>query len=346
MILNQDFISANITNEIIDVNYKLYRCLKEFNSSNKPTKSMSEQIKRILFAYNDKDLIVIKNILIEVISQDTKETRRDQMLELVNTINSLDDLNIYSFALRLLELKDLFLAEASILNLDQLIGNQCHPLSLAYDSISVKVPYSQRIKGVLLSWLAFQQLENQTSDFLDEIITSYKSELITGYQNLKSIGININQIFLLIFSESLKQSSVSQAGTSYEERVMIQLLSLGISRESIKKTHDEADASTEFDFFFTYNYRTYGIGAKRTLRERWKQFIKTAQMTTLDVMIEITLGIDLSEEKITSIRNHNVYLFVADEIYFSTKYLIDTEGIFPGSELTLETLDSLQENPI
>ncbi len=89
-----------------------------------------------------------------------------------------------------------------------------------------------------------------------------------------------------------------------------------------------------------------GIGAKRTLRERYKQFIKTAQMTKIDVMIEITLGIDLTEEKVKAIQNHNVYLFVADEIYQSYEYLQDIDGVFSSKDLNIETLDSLSRRGI
>jgi hypothetical protein len=46
----------------------------------------------------------------------------------------------------------------------------------------------------------------------------------------------------------------------------------------------------EFELFFELDGRTYGIGAKRTLRERYKQFIKTSHTSKIDVMIEITLG--------------------------------------------------------
>lgn len=119
------------------------------------------------------------------------------------------------------------------------------------------------------------------------------------------------------------------------------MTTIGIDEKSITKEHDKDDSSTEFDFFFELNQKTYGIGAKRTLRERYKQFIKTAQMTQIDVMIEITLGVDLTEEKVKSIRNHNLFLFVADEIYCEYAYLQQFDGVYPSSKLTLKTLESL-----
>ncbi|MFA7070815.1 MAG: hypothetical protein WC144_08250, partial [Sulfurimonas sp.] len=73
----------------------------------------------------------------------------------------------------------------------------------------------------------------------------------------------------------------------------------------------------------------------------YKQFIKTAQMSKIDVMIEITLGIDLTKEKVEAIRNHNIYLFVADEIYKSQKYLQDIKGVFSVEDLTMDVLAEL-----
>lgn len=58
-------------------------------------------------------------------------------------------------------------------------------------------------------------------------------------------------------------------------------------------------------------------------------------------MIEITLGLDLTEEKAKTIRQHNVYLIVADEIHSSRKYLQEIEGIYPASQFCLEVLESL-----
>ena len=58
-------------------------------------------------------------------------------------------------------------------------------------------------------------------------------------------------------------------------------------------------------------------------------------------MIEITLGIDLTEEKVKAIRNHNVYLFVADEIYTAYEYLQNIDGVYSSKDLTLQTLKKL-----
>ena len=147
-----------------------------------------------------------------------------------------------------------------------------------------------------------------------------------------------------MFSESINQSIISDSGSNYEDRILSVLSSIGI--EKIEKTHDKDHSSTEFDFFFELKNKTYGIGAKRTLRERYKQFIKTAQMTEIDVMIEITLGIDLTEEKVKAIRNHHVVLFIAHEVYSANKYLQDIEGVYSSNELTVETLEQLVKSKV
>ncbi len=67
-------------------------------------------------------------------------------------------------------------------------------------------------------------------------------------------------------------------------------------------------------------------------------------MSKIDIMIEVTLGIDLTEEKAKSIRNHNVILFVADEVYQNTPYLKIVDGIYSSKDLTIQTLKSLANN--
>ena len=64
-------------------------------------------------------------------------------------------------------------------------------------------------------------------------------------------------------------------------------------------------------------------------------------MAKIDVMIEITLGIDLIEEKVKAIRNHNVFLFVADEVYNSYQYLQNINGVYSSKSLTENTLSQL-----
>ena len=230
------------------------------------------------------------------------------------------------------KLKDLF----DITKLESL-----DPLSLEYDKITIYSPYSTRVNGALLSLIFFNKLENKETNFISKDANNFIKSLSTLAVELKNNGVEPNQIFMLMFSESINQSIISDSGSNYEDRILSVLTSIGIDENKIEKIHDKDDSSTEFDFFFELKNKTYGIGAKRTLRERYKQFIKTAQMTKIDVMIEITLGIDLTEEKVKAIRNHNVFLFVSDEIYNSYKYLQDIDGVYSAKDLTIKVLEQL-----
>lgn len=137
---------------------------------------------------------------------------------------------------------------------------------------------------------------------------------------------------------SINQSITSDSGSNYEDRITTVLTKIGINPEDISKKHDEEDASTEYDFFFYLQGKSYGISAKRTLRERYKQFIKTAHTGRIDIMIEITIGLDLNKTKAETIRSHGVYIFVSDEVYTQREDLKLLDGIFPVSQLTMETL--------
>lgn len=156
----------------------------------------------------------------------------------------------------------------------------------------------------------------------------------------KNVGLEPNQIFMLMFSEVVNQSIISDSGSNYESRILSVLNKSGIS--NIDKRHDKNDKSTEFDFFFEIGGRTYGVGAKRTLRERYKQFIKTAITSEIDVMIEITLGLDLYEEKAKTIVGHGTYIFVADEVYKTRKFLQKIDKVYSVKDLNLKTLKKLK----
>lgn len=252
------------------------------------------------------------------------------------------DSELFIFGLKLIAIKPLLLQEAKTRDLlDTSKLPTLSPLSLAYDKITLFSPYSTRVSGALLSLIFFDKLENKDTAFTSSDTTDFLKELSKDAIKLKKVGVEPNQIFMLMFSESINQSIISDSGSNYEDRILSVLVAIGIDENKISKTHDKNDSSTEFDFFFELKGKTYGIGAKRTLRERYKQFIKTAQMTTIDVMIEITLGIDLTEEKVKAIRNHNIFLFISDEIYGSNEYLQNADGVYSSKDLTLSTLEKL-----
>jgi hypothetical protein len=273
-----------------------------------------------------------------------KKIQATEALELLfEQLDFGNDLEILVFGLKLYLCKDLLLKEAKIsdiTNIDKL--KILDPLSLGYDKISVQKPYQTRVNGALLALLFFEKLEKSQTNFMSQDAADFISGLSEVVIKLKKQGLEPNQIFMLMFSESINQSIISDSGLNYEDRILIVLKKIGIDEKNIKKTHDKNDRSTEFDFFFEMDKRSYGIGAKRTLRERYKQFIKTAQMSKIDVMIQITLGLDLNEEKAKIINQNGVYLFVADEIYESRTFLHKLEGVYSVKNFNIETLKSLK----
>jgi len=329
-----------------DINLRFYFFLKYLLK----TKLTDTQTHKILSIYStniSNDFAHIKSEINEYIIDKikVKSSKQQRLFELMDKINNNLELKLFIFSIKLYAIKDLLLEEAKINNLLDITKlEELDPLSLEYDKITTFSPYSTRVSGALLSLIFFEKLENQETNFISKKSESFIRTLSSFAIELKNEGVEPNQIFMLMFSESINQSIISDSGSNYEDRILAVLTSIGLDKNEIKKIHDDNDKSTEFDFFFKLYGISYGIGAKRTLRERYKQFIKTAQMSKIDVMIEITLGIDLTEEKVKSIRNHNVILFVADEVYQNTSYLKTIDGVYSSKDLTIQTLKSLADN--
>jgi len=336
----------DIKKDKFDINLKFYFFLKYLVKTN----LTDLQAKNILTIYfintNLKHQEIVEKIYQYTDDKIKKSSKKQKLLyELLLEIENYTDLKLFIFSLQLFIIKDLLLQEAKLKDLFDISKlAELDPLSLKYDKITIYSPYSTRVNGALLSLIFFEKLEQNETNFISKDAVDFIKRLSTLANNLKLKGVEPNQIFMLMFNESINQSIISDSGSNYEDRILNVLVSIGIDKEKIKKVHDKNDSSTEFDFFFELDNKTYGIGAKRTLRERYKQFIKTAQMTDIDVMIEITLGIDLTKEKVEAIRKHNVYLFVADEVYQNYNYLQKTDGVYSSKELTLQTLKNIKPN--
>jgi len=333
----------NISKTKFDINLKFYFFLKYLVKTGL-TDNQSNEILKICILNSKVNFNPILIKITSYIECKIKPSSKKQKLiyETIEEINSDIDLKLFVFSLKLYMVKDLLLQEAKLKNLIDITRlENLDPLSLEYDKVTIYSPYSTRVNGALLSLVFFDKLNNQETNFISQEANIFIENLSKFAVELKDKGVESNQIFMLMFNEGINQSIISDSGSDYEDRILSVLTSIGIDESKIEKIHDKDDSSTEFDFFFELDNKTYGIGAKRTLRERYKQFIKTAQMTSIDVMIEITLGIDLTEEKVKAIRNHHVFLFIADEIYNSYQYLQDTKGVYPSSKLTIETLESL-----
>jgi hypothetical protein len=330
-----------IENESIDINLKFYFMLKHIVKGKLSTKQSLVFLEKFALLGSENYEIVL-NQFFEYIESFKGKDKKNVLFGILETIESKTDLDLFIFSLKLYLIKDLLLQEAKLTNVVNVSKlEELDPLSLDYDKISVYLPYATRVNGALLALLFFSKLERKEVNFMSEDSYKFIEKLSEFAIDLKNKGVEPNQIFMLMFSESINQSIISDSGGDYEDRIFSVLTKIGIPEDKIKKVHDKDDSSTEFDFFFEIENKTYGIGAKRTLRERYKQFIKTAQMSQIDVMIEITLGLDLNEEKAKSIRNHGVYIFVADEIYKMRKFLQEMEGVFSVRDLTMKTLNEI-----
>ncbi len=330
-----------IKENVFDINLVFYNFLKKITQA-KLTDNQTGDILSIYFSNKNVKAKILKELFISYIEEKIKRKDIYLITDVIDDINE-ETIDIFIFSLKLNMFRDLLLSEAKIkqaVKAQELEG--LNQLSLTYDKKSIQVAYSRRVSGALLSLLFFEKLEKNQTNFIAESSQIFIKNLIINYNKLSKKGVEANQIFMLLFSESVNQSITSSAGSSYEDRIKNILITMGISNDKIEKIHDKNDDSTEFDFFFELKGRTFGIGAKRTLRERYKQFIKTAQMSKIDVMIEITLGTDLRENIANSIRKHDVYLFVADEVYNSKNFLQNIDGVFPASELSLELLKKLK----
>ncbi len=331
---------SKIDGSVFDLNLSFYNFLKKITQS-KLTDNQIHDFLTLLSSDDRDDAEYIQEILYRYVEENVKRKNLSPIVDVIEMITN-ENVEIFLFSLKLNLIKDLLLKAAKMeteIKLQELEG--LHQLSLAFDKKSIQVAYATRISGALLSLSFFEKLEAGDGDFIVKIDESFLRDLSNEFQVLLQKGLEPNQIFMLLFSESINQSITSSAGVSYEERIESVLIEIGIPIENIKKVHDGSDSSTEFDFFFTYKGKTYGIGAKRTLRERYKQFIKTSHMSNIDVMIEITLGTDLREKIAQSIREHDVYLIVADEVYKKSNFLKKMEGVFPASSLSLNMLESL-----
>jgi hypothetical protein len=340
--MNQQLRKLKVPEQKLDLNLKFYFMLKHLVKT-KLTDRQVLQFKEYLNLYGTCWLDQNASFTFALPQTKGGENQKGYLLDIYTFVKTKEDIKLLLFALNLYAIKDLLLEEAKLKCLllqDDLL--KLHPLSIQYDKKTLVTPYTTRVNGALLALLFFNKLETQDFIFCTEDTIEFFNKLSKDASFLCKQGLEPNQIFMLMFSESIYQSVRSTSGSNYEERIKSVLVNTGIPNESITKIHDANDKSTEFDFFFTLEGKTIGIGAKRTLRERYKQFIKTAHTSPLDLMICITLGVDATEDKVQTIcRQHNVLLFVADEIYQEREYLQQEQNCYSVNDLTLDTLKKL-----
>lgn len=333
---NMKIAKLHLSDKKKEINLKFYFFLKHINRL-RPTDSQANSVTEAIHLLK-YDLVSLLEHLEEIFK---KSEKKQNILKEINLrITSLSDIELFEFSLKLFQIKNLLLAEATFFessNIDKL--NNMNPLSLEYDQISVLKPYSKRINGALLTLLFFKNLDAGEVNFMSNNSYNFISELSKKAEEFKKNGLEANQVFMIMFNESVDQSIKSTSGRNYEDRIRSVLSSAGVT--NITQIHDKNDKSTEYDFFFEIDNRTYGISAKRTFRERYKQSIKTSISSKIDVSIEITIGVDLNEEKAKTIISHGSFIFVSDEVYQAREFLQKMDKVYSVKDLNLQTLKSL-----
>lgn len=284
----------------------------------------------------------------QLLSNDiVKESTRayDDLMILLNLAND-GNYNMWKelllVSIELLLTKDLILEESKSyarVKYKEKIEKIKDKLSLEYDMSNLEYPYGQRVISSLLVF-ALTNIDRET----EFILETSKNAIKVLNNNLKNIvqkySININNMFMIIIDESINQSIKSDAGQSYENRV--HSLLLNISDKVENHSHDNMISSVEYDFIFYIDGKKYGVSAKRTLRERYKQNFEDVDFLTVDAMFLITLGIDLNEDKLNNILQKNgQFVIVADEIYETKDYLKNNPRVLSSKNITKDVIKNL-----
>ena len=333
----------NINDKKNDINNKLYFFLKKITQS-KVSESRRNEIIKACEDYEDNYKKFLNALKIIIKNIKNKESACDLKL-IHDDINQKEDVYILEVSLRLLKIKTILIKETSIIieDKEEKLTQKYHPLSLSYDNITSRQSYESRVGATLYTKKFFEMMEKNIFDFFDEEINEYIKKTENKIKKLKKQGVEAYSVFMIILLESLQQRNKSTAGGDYEKRTYNVLLKT-IKEESITKhKHDPKKKHIEYDYIIKIKNKIIGIGAKRTSRERYKQFLNTKDHIEADVMIHITLGIDMTENKLNTIASSGAYVFVSDEIYEGKPYLQESKHAYKCSSLDKKTLQKIAE---
>jgi hypothetical protein len=254
------------------------------------------------------------------------EVKRSKLLDLYNLFkDDVDVLTISKLAIKFLKFKDHIINEKNQRNsfevVDEIIKKRfsrlgingpSYKLTMTYDNYSALAPYSDRAFSAFL--------------------LSTESE---KHVNIKASDPKSN-VFQVILDESIMQSGRSNSGGDYEGRIaeLFEFYKLSFTRHH----HEENDQSQEHDLLIQYRGKTIGVGAKRTLRERYKQY----NPEEVDYSIVFTIGEDLNEPKTKTItETYKSFIFVADEIYEQSVYMKNNKMVFKVTDFSINILDQI-----
>ncbi len=286
---------------------------------------------------------LLEYLKMQVVKENVKTY--EDYLTLINLCDEVNynmwcDLTILS--IELLTCKNLILEETKNyvkVQYNEDIANIKDKLSFTYDLTNLEYPYGQRVVNALLVYALTDR--NRQKEFILE--TSGK--VIKNLDNLidditQKYKINVNNIFMIIMDESINQSIISTAGSSYESRVESVLLS--ISDNVNFHVHDKNITSVEYDYTFVLEGKLFGVNVKRTLRERYKQNFEDVDKLSVEAMFLVTLGIDLNEEKLNNImQRHGYFVVVSQEVYDSYTYFRKNKRVISSKNFNGEYLKKM-----
>ncbi|MGI6589204.1 MAG: hypothetical protein ACOX1V_00905 [Candidatus Iainarchaeum sp.] len=328
--------------ENLSLNVEFYTLMKRIFSSDFNLIKIKDPLLDCFRKNSNKSLIENKDLFLQCLESNLSNSKKAEKIEeytrLANLWESKNSIDLFRLALLLNSVK-IGISEKvkNTLSKKSYFGDK---LSLVYDSQSCNSAYEARILTSILSKTILLNLQNQKLPNYIKIDNNRKKEL---FQLVKKYSkkVDIFSCFLPIMIESVNQSIISNAGGSYEDRVLEKLISIGIPKSDIVQYKHSEVGSIEHDFIFKYKNKKWGISSKRTLRERYKQYVNLLENNETDFMFAITLGTDLTPSKAKTIVSFGVKIFVAPEIYKNNKDLQKIKGLYSTTQLTKKTLDKL-----
>ena len=320
--------------------YTILKNIIKCKLSENKLNELENQIKdNINLGYNK----LIEYLKMQIIKENIK-TYEDYLI----LINLCDENNfkmwcdLIILSIELLSCKNLILEETknyAKVQYRENIANISDKLSFNYDLINLEYPYGQRVVNALLVY-ALTNVNRKNEFILESSGKTIKklNDLIIDTTN--KYQINVNNIFMIIMDESINQSIISTAESSYESRVESVLLSM--SDNVRPHVHDKNITSVEYDYTFEFANKIYGVSAKRTLRERYKQNFEDVHQLSVEAVFLITLGIDLNEEKLNNImQRHGYFVVVSQEMYESQDYFKKNKRVISSKNFNKDNLQKI-----
>lgn len=305
-----------------------------------------KQMKELIFQYAIMKILVkdkSKTRLVKIEQALEKKPNYDQFIVELSTIvrdevikakledlfelfkDEIDTLSLTLLATKYLKFKDFIIAEKNRRNSFELVekiiekrfsklgvNGPSYKLTMVYDNYSTLAPYSDR---AFSAWLLNTEVENNVNVKIEDAK---------------------NNVFQIILDESMMQSGRSNSGGDYEARIaeLFKFFNLNFSLHH----HEEDDQSQEHDLVIQYKNKRIGVGAKRTLRERYKQY----NPSEVDFSFVFTIGEDLNEAKAATItETYRSFIFVADELYEKADFLKNNSKVFKVTDFSIEILDHI-----